>query len=246
MKKMAFLFTVLAVFLALSMNVFGAMYPQGKKYALVIGNNNYSQFPRLNGAGKDASAIAENLTELDFTVTLLTNATASQMNNAIEAFAAQLRESPDSQGFFWFSGQGVQSEHIAYLIGTDAENSIERVRTGAVSLWKIFDAISAAKNFMNVVIVDTCFSPIGNSETAVSLEPALLEKLHGNIGYICSTSPGETATDISPFIGSVLKNLNTPADMTLAFSTITSETLTASGNRQRPIFYLPRSTYPTR
>jgi len=241
MKKKVFIFTVLLVFAMIPLKVFGAGYivnKDGKKYALVIGNNNYSRFQRLAGAGKDAITIAEKLTKLDFEVTVLTNVTAAQMNNAIDAFAAQLMESSENQGLFWFSGHGIQLSHIGYLTGIDVDTSVERLKSGVVYIGKVFEALRAAKNVFNVVILDTEFYPI-NNETAVSLEPALLQQLSGNICYIRSTSPGENSADISPFIGPVLKYLNTPSEMVSSFPAITEETATASGNRQRPFFYIP-------
>ena len=242
MKKKVFLFTVSVVFMMIPLNVFGALsIAQGKKYALVIGNNNYVRFPQLSGAGKDAAAVAEGLKKIDFEVTLLTDVTAAQMDSAIDAFAAQLRGSPDNQGFFWFSGIGVQMDHTMYLRGIDADISVDRQRTGVVSIGRVFEAMSAARNTMNVVIVDTQFNP-ADKETAVSLEAALLEKLAGNIGYIRSTSPGEISADNSPFIGPVMKYLSAPAAMALTFQAITRETAAASGNKQRPLFYTAQKT----
>jgi len=244
MKKTVFLFTVSVVFMMIPLNVFGAalaVVTQGKKYALVIGNNNYVRFPQLSGAGQDAAALAEGLKKIDFEVTLLTDATAAQMDGAIDAFAAQLRGSPDNQGFFWFSGIGVQLDHTMYLRGIDTDISVDRQRTGVVSLGKVFEAMSAAKNTMNVVIVDTQFNAPDN-ETPVSLEQGLLEILTANIGYIRSTSPGESSADNSPFIGPVMKYLSVPAAMALTFQAITRETVAASGNKQRPLYYTTQNT----
>lgn len=242
MKKLFLLIAVFAVLIKSPLYVFSGGNPddnnaEGKKYALVIGNDDYSRFGKLSGAGKDAAAVAQGLAKIDFEVTLLTDATAAQMNNAIDAFAVKLRESPDNQGFFWFSGHGVQLGYIGHIIGTDADTSLEQVKAGSVSLGKIFEIIGAAKNEMNVVIVDADLNPINNSETAVSLESALLAKLPDNICYIRSTSPGEYSADASPFIDPVLKYLNTPADMAFTFPAIARETVTASRNTQSPLFY---------
>jgi uncharacterized caspase-like protein len=250
MKKTTFLITILMVFAMIPLKVFGGELeiasPEGKKYALVIGNNNYSRSFKLAGAGKDAIVIADKLTKLDFDVTILTNVTAAQMSSAIDTFTAQLRSSSNNQGFFWFSGNGVQLDHISYLAGIDYGFSVESTRTGIVSLGKLFEALNGARNTMNLVVVDTCFSSIRNSETTVSLETALLQQLFGNICYIRSSAPGEVSMDNSPFIGPVLKYLNTPTEMASSFSTIAEETATASGNMQRPVFYITNKDIQSR
>jgi hypothetical protein len=242
MKKNAFFFTILVVFAMIPLKVFCGeleiVSQEGKKYALVIGNNNYSKFPQLKGAGKDAIAIAEKLTKLDFEVTILTNATVAQMNNAIDVFATQLRSSFNNQGFFWFSGHGVQLEHMGYMTGIDADTVVERIKSGVVHIGKIFEALKLANNVYNAVILDTEFYPLYN-ETAVSLESALLQQLSDNICYIRSTSMGENSADNSPFIGPVLKYLNIPSEMASSFSAITEETFIISENRQRPFYYIP-------
>jgi hypothetical protein len=238
MKKKIILFTVLVVFMLIPFNVYsGTELVAIKKYALVIGNDNYTQFYGLNEAVKDAVAIAEGFSKTGFEVTLLTNATAEQMNNAIDTFAIQLTESPDSQGLFWFSGNGLQLANIGYLLGIDADNDIKKVRTGAVSILKIFEAINSTKNAINLIIVDACLNSLDDSEKEISIESTLLSKLPGNIGYIRSTSPGQNAADNSPFIAPVLKYLGTPENMISKLSAISRETSTSSRRAQTPIYY---------
>ena len=238
-KPAAFLFLFLAI---MPLEVFGGLVeidPNGKLFALVIGNDNYTYLPNLSESIRDAATIANGLKKIGFDVVHLTNATSSQMISAIDDFTARLRSTPNSQGFFWYSGRGVQLDYMGHLVGVDAGTDIQRVRSGIVSLGRLFESISAAKNNMNIVIVDSTFYSLGRTETTVSLEIPLLDKFYDNICYIRSTSPGEQAQDNSPFCPAVLKNLSSPSDLAQTFLAIAGETANASRNAQIPLYYLP-------
>ena len=222
--------------------VFGGLLedvPNGKLFALVIGNDNYTYLPNLSESIKDATAVANRLKKIGFDVIHLSNATSSEMIDAIDDFTVRLRSTPDSQGFFWYSGRGVQLDYMGHIVGTDAGTDVQRVRTGIVSLGRLFESISTARNKMNVVIVDATFVPLDKTETPVSLELPLLDKFYDNICYIRSVSPGEQASDDSPFCPSVIKNMDTPSDVAQTFLVIAGETASASRNAQKPLYYLP-------
>ena len=254
MKKSLCRNTVFVLFfLALSvitpLKVFGGLIesnPNSKLFALVIGNDNYTYLPNLRESIRDASAVANGLKKIGFDVIYLSNVTSSEMINAIDDFAAKLRSTPDSQGFFWYSGRGVQLDYMGHIVGTDAGTDVQRVRSGIVSLGRLFESISSAKNRMNVVIVDATFFPLNKAETPVSLELPLLDKFYDNICYIRSVSPGEQASDNSPFCPSVIKNMDTPSDVAQTFLLIAGETASASRNAQKPLYYLPGKMSGTR
>ena len=237
-----FMLFILAFSLIMPWKVFGGLIEinsNGKLFALVIGNDNYTYLPNLSESIRDATAIANGLKKAGFDVVYLSNATSSEMIKAIDDFTVRLRSTPDSQGFFWYSGRGVQLDYMGHIVGTDAGTDVQRVRSGIVSLGRLFEYISSAKNRMNVVIVDATFVPLDKNETPVSLELPLLDKFYDNICYIRSVSPGEQASDNSPFCPSVIKNLDTPSDVAQTFLLIAGETANASRNAQKPLYYLP-------
>ena len=245
MSKTAVL--LLVIFAMMPLKVFGGLIeinPSGKMFALVIGNDNYTYLPNLSESIRDAALIANGLKRMGFDVVHLSNATSEQMLKAIDDFTAKLKETPDCQGFFWYSGRGVQLDYMGHLVGTDAGTDIQRVRSGTVSLGRLFESISAARNKINIVIIDSTFYSLARSETTVSLEIPLLDRFYDNICYIRSTSPGEQAQDNSPFCPSVLKNLSSPFDLAHTLLTISGETANASRNAQRPLYYLPGRIVP--
>jgi len=64
-------------------------YPAGaneRRVALVVGNANYANAPRLATSINDAEDIAEALTHLGFDIVLRRDATAADLRSAIEEF----------------------------------------------------------------------------------------------------------------------------------------------------------------
>jgi uncharacterized caspase-like protein len=74
--------------------------------ALCIGINAYASSP-LRNAVNDARAVKEALERAHFSATLLTDASADQMYEAIEAFVAKLEKW--RAAVFFFAGHGCQA-----------------------------------------------------------------------------------------------------------------------------------------
>jgi uncharacterized caspase-like protein len=82
-----------------------------QKYALVIGNSAYQNISQLNNPVNDANDVKAALEGLGFQVDLLTNANLGRMEDAAIQLKNRLRNSPDSYGFFFYAGHGVQSQY---------------------------------------------------------------------------------------------------------------------------------------
>ena len=76
------------------------------RFALVIGNSSYGEAP-LKNPGNDANAIAGQLQQMGFTVTLKLDATRREMLDSIRAFGGNLAKQK-SGGLFYFAGHGAQ------------------------------------------------------------------------------------------------------------------------------------------
>ena len=90
------------------------------KFALVIGNGAYRNLSRLANPVNDANDITDALQGLGFTVDKLLDASLEQMENAVMRLKNRLSVSPNSYGFFFYAGHGVQSGGENYLIPVDA------------------------------------------------------------------------------------------------------------------------------
>jgi hypothetical protein len=76
----------------------------GRRVALVMGNDAYATAP-LRNARNDARAVGAALEELGFTVTLVLDATRSQMGAAVERFSRGL--SGNDVAAFSYAGRGM-------------------------------------------------------------------------------------------------------------------------------------------
>ena len=81
----------------------------GPRYALVIGNGNYSDLGKLKNPANDATDMAAALGELGFKVKLLVDADLGSMEDAVVRLGSDLALSADSVGFFFYAGHGIQA-----------------------------------------------------------------------------------------------------------------------------------------
>jgi hypothetical protein len=123
--------------------------------ALVIGNADYS-FAPLRNPINDADAVAKSLEEAGFNVILTKNADHAELEKAVRQLGNELK-SKGGVGLFYFSGHGAQIEGENYLIPAGNEIAdFDDVKTKSLTGTEIVDAMSAAKNDLNIIILDAC------------------------------------------------------------------------------------------
>lgn len=129
-----------------------------KRIALVIGNNAYSEVPRLEKAAGDARAIAAALQGLDFDVMTVIDADRSRMARALVDF--ETRVSPGDTALFFFAGHGVALDGGNYLMPTDVPDVTEARRNLLRSEGFLADDISERLRergaATTVMILDAC------------------------------------------------------------------------------------------
>jgi len=214
MTRITFFLSILI--LATSLNVLpGFGQDKETRFALVIGNGNYSGLGKLTNPGNDATDMAESLKSLGFTVTLLKDADLRSMEQGIVRFGNALSGSQSAVGFFFYAGHGVQSNGVNYLIPANAEIPSEAfLNTKAVAVQAVLDTLQQAGNKLNVIVLDACRdNPFSWSRsgtrglTVVSAQPP-----GSLIAY--ATSAGSVAADGTGrngiFTGELLKNLKKP------------------------------------
>lgn len=127
------------------------------RYALVIGNADYTSVTPLRNPVSDATAMATELRNLGFQVTLLSNARLAQMDNAVVRFGDQLQNSSDSVGFFYYAGHGVQAGGQNYLIPVDAGIPSQAfLAERSLPLQSVLSTLSQAKDRLNIIVLDAC------------------------------------------------------------------------------------------
>jgi len=213
-----------ALVLCTQMLFVGGSWAQGvapeRRTALVIGNSAYQKSPLVNPVN-DAQAMAATLGSLGFTVTKIENASKSQMANAIRQFGDTIKLG--GVGLFYFAGHGVQVNGENFLIPVDDDiQEKNQVATKGIEARLVLQAMSNAKNRLNVVILDACRNnpfaqsasralvPTGNtdgrarSDSAGGLAP--MEALVGTL-IAFATAPESVAADGSGKNGVYTENL---------------------------------------
>ena len=78
------------------------------RIALIIGNSSYEGTAKLKNPVNDAQDIGDTLASLGFDAEVLTDADLYSMEDSVLRFRDKLAASPNSVGFFYYAGHGVQ------------------------------------------------------------------------------------------------------------------------------------------
>jgi tetratricopeptide (TPR) repeat protein len=126
------------------------------RYALVIGNSGYSYTtPLSQNPLNDARDMDKKLRELGFKVTLLTNATKRQMEDAVQAMTISARKADVVTVFY--AGHGLENAGVNYLIPIDAKiDSLRYVQQEAISLDDVLTQLRRCEAKVSLVFLDAC------------------------------------------------------------------------------------------
>jgi hypothetical protein len=129
-----------------------------KRIALVIGNNDYQEVPKLQKAVGDAKAIAEKLSKLGFKVTLALDLDRRKLNQALSRLYSDIE--PGDTVAVHFSGHGVELQGQNYLLPIDApapENGGEDLlKSETLSLQELVETLVDKKAGARILIIDAC------------------------------------------------------------------------------------------
>jgi formylglycine-generating enzyme required for sulfatase activity len=214
-----------------------------KKYALVIGNAAYIQ--PLKNPQNDARDMKEVLDALGFEVEMIMDGDRVKMQNGLSRLTDNLKASPDSYGFFYYAGHGVQYNGENYLIPVDADIPSESyLGDRTLPLDAVLGEMGGANNTLNIVILDACrTNPFRgwnrNSERGLA---AIKTPLPGSI-IMYATSANDTASDGEGrnglFTGALLKHIKIPGvDIHEALRHTGKAVQATSGNQQVPAIYI--------
>jgi uncharacterized caspase-like protein len=239
MKKLAIF---LAVFLVSSF-AWAQQNSAPQKFALVIGNGNYTSFGSLPNAVNDANDMTTALQGLGFNVDKVLDGNRVQMIEAITRFKNRLSVSKNSYGFFFYAGHGVQFNGMNYLIPAKAEiPSANYLADTSISVQTMLAELNDAGNELNIVVLDACrdfpaaWSRTSNRGlTVVGNQPA-------DSIIVFATSAGSTAADGTGrnglFTSHLLNNLKTPGlEVSEVFRRTGSDVARASSRQQIPAIY---------
>ncbi|MBU1169103.1 MAG: caspase family protein [Proteobacteria bacterium] len=165
----------------------------GQRLALVLGNANYTSSPLKNPVN-DANIMAETLGRFGFDVIKGCDLSRNDMKRKVDEFGDRLKKG--GIGLFYYAGHGMQVKGRNYLIPVDAQIKSEQdVEYEALDTGRVLAKMDAAKNSLNIVILDACRdNPFARSFRSVSHGLAHMDAPSGTlISY--STAPGSVASD---------------------------------------------------
>ena len=142
----------------------------GAYHALVIGNNNYRDLPKLKTAVNDARAVARLLTDdYGFDTKLLIDATRGDIFTELGRLRAKLM--PDDNLLIYYAGHGLLDEigQQGYWLPVDAENDIQ---TNWISNSDITTTLRAIRAKHVMVVADSCYSGTLVRGAAINIKTA--------------------------------------------------------------------------
>src|SRR5689334_24368273 len=226
-----------------------------KRVALMVGNNDYRNVPKLQKAVNDARTMGDTLKQLGFTVMVAENQNRQAFSQTLLAFDNAV-EAGDT-AFFFYAGHGFEIAGQNFLLPTDVpaatEGQEELVRDASVLADRIVERLQNKGVRTSILVFDACrnnpFERTGTRAVAGGGGLAPMGQLPEGVFSIFSAGYKQTALDrlsnddISPnsvFTRTFSKELLTPGENLVEVAQHTrklvSEMADKIGHRQIPAY----------
>jgi hypothetical protein len=187
--------------LATCIAAFAAPAHAEKRVALVVGNNDYRNVPKLQKAVNDARTMGDTLKQLGFTVMVAENQNRQAFSQTLLAFDRAV-EAGDT-AFFFYAGHGFEIAGQNFLLPTDVpaatEGQEELVRDASVLADRIIERLQNRKVRTAILVFDACrnnpFERAGTRAVAGGGGLAPMTQLPEGVFSIFSAGPRQTALD---------------------------------------------------
>jgi hypothetical protein len=172
-----------------------------KRVALVVGNNDYRNVPKLQKAVNDARTMGDTLKQLGFTVMVAENQNRQAFSQTLLAFDRAV-DAGDT-AFFFYAGHGFEIAGQNFLLPTDVpaatEGQEELVRDASVLADRIIERLQNRKVRTAILVFDACrnnpFERSGTRAVAGRGGLAPMTQLPEGVFSIFSAGPRQTALD---------------------------------------------------
>ena len=172
-----------------------------KRVALVIGNNDYKNVPKLQKAVNDARTMGDTLKQLGFTVMVAENQNRQAFSETLLAFDKAVE--PGDTAFFFYAGHGFEIAGQNFLLPTDvpaaSEGQEELVRDASVLADRIIERLQNKKVRTAILVFDACrnnpFERSGTRAVAGGGGLAPMTQLPEGVFSVFSAGPRQTALD---------------------------------------------------
>jgi hypothetical protein len=225
---------------------------QPRRTALIIGNSNYSNIPKLPNPINDARSIDDSLRQIGFTTKLVLDASEQDIRREVRKFANVSANADIALVFY--AGHGAQVNGENFLLPIDMEVARTEADIQLTGL-KVDDLVNSIRSNTKVVFLDACrdnpalFKNLvkGRGAASKGLAPTVGSNLDptktdgGGVFIAYATEAGSIAEDgsgkHSPFTQALLRNLQKPISIDDMFSLVTKEVRLVTKNIQRPYKY---------
>ena len=172
-----------------------------KRVALVIGNNDYKNVPKLQKAVNDARTLGETLKQLGFSVMVAENQSRQAFSETLLAFDKAVE--PGDTAFFFYAGHGFEIAGQNFLLPTDVpaatEGQEELVRDASILADRIIERLQNKKARTAILVFDACrnnpFERAGTRAVAGGGGLAPMTQLPEGVFSVFSAGPRQTALD---------------------------------------------------
>ncbi|NEU99453.1 caspase family protein [Bradyrhizobium uaiense] len=190
-----------AIFLAVAFVASAAPAQAEKRVALVIGNNDYRNVPKLQKAVNDARTMGDTLKQLGFNVMVAENLNRQAFSETLLAFDRAVE--PGDTAFFFYAGHGFEIAGQNFLLPTDVpaatEGQEELVRDASVLADRIIERLQNKRARTSILVFDACrnnpFERAGTRAVAGGGGLAPMTQLPEGVFSVFSAGPRQTALD---------------------------------------------------
>ncbi|MFG3592887.1 caspase domain-containing protein [Bradyrhizobium sp. RDI18] len=187
--------------LATCVTAYAAPAQAEKRVALVVGNNDYRNVPKLQKAVNDARTMGDTLKQLGFTVMVAENQNRQAFSQTLLAFDKAV-DAGDT-AFFFYAGHGFEIAGQNFLLPTDVpaatEGQEELVRDASILADRIIERMQNRKVRTAILVFDACrnnpFERAGTRAVAGGGGLAPMTQLPEGVFSIFSAGPRQTALD---------------------------------------------------
>ena len=214
---------------------------EGRKLALVVGNEAYESLPGLATPAADAQDMARALRDLGFEVTLLTDVGPEVFQAVLGTFSKQAETAETV--LFYYSGHAFQKDGVNHLVPISARlQSPEAIDS---ETWRLDDIAAKLKGGSGqlLLFLDAC----RDNSVPVAVQAGLggkgLAQFDGGAGTFVAfaTAPGSVAwdkqdgTENSPFTHALLAHLAQPGqNISDLMIDVRNDVEAATGGKQTP------------
>src|SRR3954467_12021998 len=172
-----------------------------KRVALVVGNNDYRNVPKLQKAVNDARTMGDTLKQLGFTVMVAENQSRQAFSQSLLAFDKAVEKGDTA--FFFYADHGFEIAGQNFLLPTDVpaatEGQEELVRDASILADRIIERLQNKGARTAILVFDACrnnpFERSGTRAVAGGGGLAPMATLPEGVFSVFSAGPRQTALD---------------------------------------------------